>query len=318
MEPGNNEQGQPTAANPALEGLPQDRRGLGEGALPDGGKRKDRKWTVVLVVAVIVFVCAIGALIAIGLSYFQGQQKYQELEQYASVASTEDAEVPEEKPLASLTVDWASLLERNPDTVAWLFVPNTAINYPVVQGEDNEYYLTHDFNGDKGWIANYGAIFMDSSNKPNWSDDAYFIYGHHMNDGSMFADLAGMLDQARFDECRTAYVLSPTGNFRLRTFAVIHCAADDAIVQPRFGSRAEMTAYVQDKIDRSVVKCDDIPAADKMRMIFAFATCDNASDRRYVLYAYVEGTTTEGLKGSVGVVEGDDAPELENELWIEE
>lgn len=261
-------------------------------------KKNGGVWRAVFVIALIVFLASVVALGVIAYSYFQGQAKYNETAQKAGL----DASDVSAAPLAELNVDWKALLEANPDTVAWVLMPNTSINYPVVRGADNEYYLTHDFDGEAGWLANYGAVFMDYRNNPNWSDQQYFIYGHHMNDGSMFADLAGLTDQARFDECRTVYMLSPHGNFKLRTFAMVHDSADAAIVQTSFANPADMAAYIQDKIDQSVVNPGEIPAASAIKQAFAFATCDNMyADGRYILYAYVEQTTAEGLTGDLGI-----------------
>ena len=199
-------------------------------------------------------------------------------------------------------------------------MPKTAINYPVVRGEDNEYYLTHDFDGEAGWLANYGAIFMDYRNKPDWSDQSYFIYGHHMNDGSMFSDIAGMTDQARFDECRVIYLLTPTGNFKLRTYALLHVPGDDKIVMTNFGSPEEMMAYIQDKIDQSVVNPGTIPEASQIKKSIALATCDNLyTDGRYLLFAYVEETSAEGLVGELGIsTQGGEAEGFVNDLKMEE
>jgi len=272
-----------------------------DGAVRQDGRKRRKAWTAVFAISLVVLVCSLAALGVIWFSYFQGQQKYHALEDYAQVDKADDGP-------AALTADWESLMVMNSETVAWLFMPNTVINYPVVRGGDNDYYLTHDFGGEEGWLASYGAIFMDCRNNPDWSDELYFIYGHHMNDGSMFADLAGMTDQGRFDECRTIYLLSPNGNFKLRTFALVRCPATEAIVQASFGSAEDRASYVQDKIDRSLVQVDDIPPIDAMGKLFAFGTCDNVADGRYVLYAYTEATTVEGLHGEVGP---------ESELWIE-
>ena len=255
----------------------------------DAAKGKRNVWTVVLVVAAFVLVASLAALGVIAYSYFQGQQKYDKLEEYVSpVQAASPVKTADDGETASdaFTVDWDSLKAINSDTVAWLLVPNSAINYPVVRGSDNDYYLTHDFEGVQGWLANYGTIFMDYRNSPIWSDQCYFLYGHHMNDGSMFADIAGMRDQARFDECRTLYLMSPSKNFNLRSFALIRCSADDSIVQQSFESPEAMAAYVQDKIDRSIVSVPDAPAADSVTQVFAFSTCDNVGDGRYVLFAY--------------------------------
>lgn len=278
-------------------------------------KRKGgRGWRAVFVIALIVLIASLATLGVIAFSYLQGQWKYGKVADDAGF-DPNDATTS----ISEVSVDWEALLEVNGDTVAWLYVPNTSINYPVVRAEDNDYYLTHDFDGSQGWLANYGAIFMDYRNKPDWSDQSYFIYGHHMNDGSMFSDVAGMTDQARFDECRTLYLLTPTGNFKLRTFAMLHVSADDKIVQTGFESAEDMAEYVQDKIDQSVVDPGSIPDAAKIEKTVALATCDNLyTDGRYILYAYVEETTAEGLTGVLGIsTEDGQANGFVNDLMME-
>lgn len=265
-------------------------------------KRKRTAWTIVLAIASIVLVVALVALGVMWYSYFQGRQKYDGVEKIASTESLETALIAEED-IERIHVDWDSLRAANPDTVAWVYVPGTDISYPVVKGHDNYYYLTHDFDGDAGWLANYGSIFLDCENNPDWSDASYFIYGHHMNDGSMFAALVDMADQSYFDAHRTVYLLSPQGNFCLRGFAVVHCAPEEEIVMHAFDSATEQKRYVQDKIDRSQVVAKDTPAAADMKKTFAFATCDNESWGRYILYCYPVRSDAAGLSGSVGIDE---------------
>ena len=275
------------------------------------GKKKRGPWGIVFIVALIVFICSIAALALIAFSYCQGQQKYE------GVARDAGLDVMPEDP-STLVIDWNALLAVNPDTVAWVYVPNTVINYPVVQGQDNDHYLTYDFDGAEGWLADYGAIFLDYRNAPDFSDKASFIYGHHMNDGSMFAELANFDNQERFDECRTVYLLTPMTNYRLRTFALLHVDATDELVQNEFADDEEFTEYVQDKIDRSVVNVGRIPAAKDMGRIFALATCDDFGSGRYVLYAYIEDEKASGLTGTVGISQEDgEAVGFEDDLSAE-
>ncbi len=248
-------------------------------------------WRMVFVIAVLVLLVSVAALGSIALSYFLGQQKYNALSHHLDATS----EAAQADPLLA-TVDWKGLLEANPDTVAWVYIPNTDINYPVVRGADNEYYLSHDFDGTQGWLASFGTVFMDYRDVPDWTDQAYFFYGHHMNDGSMFADIAAMADQGFFDSARTIYLYSPAGNFKLRSYSLIHCSADDPLVQVMFPSEEALAAYVQDKMDRSIVQAGQVPAADAIGKSFAFSTCDNYSMGRYVLFSYIEETTVFNLR----------------------
>ncbi|MBQ9001059.1 MAG: class B sortase [Eggerthellaceae bacterium] len=249
----------------------------------DRAHRKRSRWSTVLAISVAVLVASLVMLGVIGFSYMQGQTKNARMAEHANLVAIEK-EFKEE----NFRIDWDALRAVNPDTVGWLYVPGTSINYPVVRGVDNDYYLTHDFTREQGWLAQFGSIFLDWRNNPNWTDQAYFIYGHHMNDGSMFADIARLSDQSRFDASRTVYLLSPNGNFKLRSFALIHCASDDPLVQISFSSAGDFASYVQDKMNRSIVYAGGVPSAADIHKSFAFATCDNYSSGRYVLYAYVE------------------------------
>lgn len=254
---------------------------------PDGLSRlrKRNPWAIALAVAGVLFAAA---LVAFGLSwcgYYQGQRQYAEI---ADLAGADDlAGASAGGNPSGRDIDWDALAEVNPDVVAWVVVPGTRVSYPVARTSDNEYYLTHGFGGESGPLSGYGAIFMDYRNDPDWNDEGYFLYGHHMNDGSMFSDVAALADQGRFDTCRAVLVLTPTRDFELRTFSVIHCADDDAIVETSFSAPADKAAYVQDKMDRSVVGVpEDVPPAADIADYFALATCDDASTGRYVLYAY--------------------------------
>lgn len=282
------------------------RHGSGGGRGPENGapRKKSGPWRVVFWIALVVFVVALVALGAIAFSYWQGQQTYN---QVAEEGFTPPADI-EGTSLADITVDWEALKAINPDTVGWIYIPGTVVNYPIVQTTDNEKYLTHDFQGSEGWIATFGAIFLAAENAADFSDANNIVYGHHLNDGSMFACLAGFDNVADFEAHRTVYVLTPQGNFKLRTFSLVHVAADDPLAQTAFADKAEQTAYIQDKIDRSEVTPSDLPAAADLTQTFAFATCDNLpSDGRYVLYSYIEDTTVANASALAAGTDGAEA-----------
>ena len=82
--------------------------------------------------------------------------------------------------------DFQKLGQMNPDTVAWIYGPDTVIDYPVVQGTDNAYYLNHTVDRTESII---GSIFMECTNKPDFTDDVTVLYGHHIKAGTMFSSL---------------------------------------------------------------------------------------------------------------------------------
>lgn len=288
-------------AAPATYGVAGNGGGRGgKGKGQGGGKKKGGPWRIVFWAALVVLVVALVALGAIAFSYWQGQNAYDSVAQevFEPPADIEGA------ALADITVDWDKLKAINPDTVGWVYIPGTAVNYPIVHTTDDEKYLTTDFNGQQTWGATYGSIFLSAANAADFSDANNIVYGHHLNNGSMFAAITGFDNADQFNAHRTAYVLTPQGNFKLRTFSLVHVAADDPLAQTAFASGEERTAYIQDKIDRSVVAASDVPSPADIAHMFAFATCDNLpSDGRYVLFSYIEESTVP----NVAAVGGTDA-----------
>ena len=115
----------------------------------------------------------------------QSNQVYSGLEEYVRRPDTTPdtdfysppSQDDEEAPILIPDIDFASLQEINPDIVGWLYCEDTPIHYPVVQGEDNSYYLKHLFDGT--YNAN-GCLFLDSRVKNDFSEAYSIIYGHHM------------------------------------------------------------------------------------------------------------------------------------------
>ncbi len=109
-----------------------------------------------------------------------------------------------------ITVDFDALLEINPDVIGWLYCPDTVINYPLVQGEDNDYYLHRLINGTPN---NNGTLFVDEQNSAGFSDENTVIYGHHMRNGSMFGYLENYEQQSYYEAHPVVYLLTPEGNY---------------------------------------------------------------------------------------------------------
>lgn len=268
------------------------------------GRSRKNPWRVVFVVSLVVLIAALIGLGAIAFQYLSQQRAYDDLEQYASLSDSGN------KTLAELSVDWDSLQAINPDIVAWIYIPNSPINYPVVQGSDNEEYLHKAFDGSTGWLASAGTIFLDSANAADFSDRNSALYGHHMNDGSMFASLSNWQNNDEFNAHRDIYVLTPQGNYRLKTFALVKTTGDDALVQTNFSSDESYLSYIQDKLDRSVTTQEgEVLSAADIRQSMLFSTCEySQADGRAVLFAAVVETTvlsdpyvTSTTQGSTGI-----------------
>mgnify|MGYP000828043125 FL=1 len=257
------------------------------GSQAHSSRSRKNPWRVVFVVSIIVLIAALIGLGAIAFQYISQQRAYDDLEQYASISDAENVS------LADLTVDWDALRAVNPDIVAWIYIPDSPVNYPVVQGQDNQEYLHKAFDGSTGWLASAGTIFLDSNNASDFSDRNSALYGHHMNDGSMFASLSDWQNNDEFNSHRDIYLLTPQGNYRLKAFAMVKTTGTDALVQTTFSSEESYRSYIQDKLDRSVVTQEgDVLGASDITQSMLFSTCEySQADGRAVLFAAVVETT---------------------------
>lgn len=257
------------------------------GSQAHSSRSRKNPWRVVFIVSIIVLIAALIGLGAIAFQYLSQQRAYDDLEQYASISDAENVS------LADLTVDWDALRAVNPDIVAWIYIPDSPVNYPVVQGQDNQEYLHKAFDGSTGWLASAGTIFLDSNNASDFSDRNSALYGHHMNDGSMFASLSDWQNNDEFNSHRDIYLLTPQGNYRLKTFAMVKTTGTDALVQTTFSSEESYRSYIQDKLDRSVVTQEgDVLGASDITQSMLFSTCEySQADGRAVLFAAVVETT---------------------------
>ncbi len=292
------QQARSASSRPSVQRQAQGRRPGQQGYAPAQGgarygrdmvgkqKKKGGPWRVVFWIALVVFIGALIALGVIAFSYWQGQDKYSSI---ATEAFEEPADI-EATALSDVVIDWDALKAINPDTVGWVYVPGTMVNYPIVHTDNNDKYLKTDFLGETNWLASYGAIFLAAENAADFSDANNIVYGHHMNDGSMFAQFADFRDEGTFNEHRTVYIFTPERNYKLTTFSLVVVDASDPLAQPSFADAEELQSYVQDKMDRSTVTPDPATvAADGVEKMFAFVTCADysATNDRIVLFANV-------------------------------
>lgn len=113
-------------------------------------------------------------------------------------------------------MDIAALREVNPDAVGWICIPGGDISYPILQGEDNDYYLHHTW--EKKWNSG-GSIFLDWRGGRDFGDFHTLIYGHRMRNGTMFAPLSRYAEQAYWEEHPCIYIADGERVLRYEIFA---------------------------------------------------------------------------------------------------
>ena len=176
----------------------------------------------------------------------------------------------------TVSVDFNSLLIENKEVVGWIKLDDTSIDYPVVQHDDNDYYLKHSFDystNDAGWI------FMDYRNQYHFLDFNTIIYGHGRRDGSMFGSLFKALDQDWISDEKHQIIHFTTLNhsYLFRIFSVYYIDTTDDYININYDE--ELLKRV---IQRSFYSFDsDITLDDK---ILTLSTCYN-NDKKLVVHA---------------------------------
>lgn len=180
-----------------------------------------------------------------------------------------------------IEVDFDYLQEINPDIVGWIFMENGKINYPIVQGTDNNYYLVR--LPDKTWNR-LGSIFMEYENKPDFSDDTTVLFGHNMLDESMFGSLKYYREQWYYDENPHMYIFAPHATYRLEIFAgYVVKEKDIGSLHQTFESIEEKRKFVADSILRSTFE-SNVHIDDDDRIVSLFTCTYDYADARYVVH----------------------------------
>lgn len=143
----------------------------------------------------------------------------------------EESEMEEEDPprepdaneAALLEMDLVALQQSNPDVRGWIAIPDTVISYPIVQGTDNSYYLNHTWNHE--WNS-AGSIFLEHQISPDFSDYNTLIYGHRMNNGTMFTGLHDYKSLELWQTHSYVYILTPTGVSCYQVYAAYEAPVD--------------------------------------------------------------------------------------------
>lgn len=181
-------------------------------------------------------------------------------------------------------IDWDALPTS---VVAWVRVPGTTVDYPIVQGrpESPDFYLTHDAGGER---SAWGAPYIDAGCAQGAESPLVIVYGHHMSDGTMFAPLAQYSSRDFAEGHRTIRVYTHERAFELEVFAADVVDASTEGKRTDFADAAELDAYLGDKLSRCEVILEE-PA--DVAEAWAFVTCSyQTSNSRTVVYAKeVEG-----------------------------
>ena len=209
-------------------------------------------------------------LILISILIFSGYKIYLKLSEYKKADNVYN-ELREQSSSANNKHN--ELTSLNEDYRFWINIENTNIDYPVVQGEDNDYYLTHDFN--KNYLAS-GSIFMDYRN--SFEDDkSVIVYGHHMRNKTMFGELANFKDESFFKNNNLIEVEYKNKTYTYEVFSVyVADLSSDDYLKVEFNDDSDFEDYINYITNRSMYDSDvNVSSDDKIITLY---TCSYEFD----------------------------------------
>ena len=190
-----------------------------------------------------------------------------------------ETEPVENRVVAPIQVDFDALLAENPDVIAWLYSPDTPIHYPVVQGEDNAYYINHLLNGKSNGS---GTLFLDYRNEADLSHWNSVIYGHNMKNDSMFGTLTDYKKQAYYDAHPKMYLLTPEGDYVIHLVAGLVTPSDSDVYSALYPDEEEKEQLLKKWLSASTFQAEWEPSPDDR--FITLSTCSyEYSNARYVL-----------------------------------
>ena len=280
------------------------------------GNKNARVWKIVAVVLLMAaLVCAIVAC-AGKANQESAEEVYEDLagqttknqsdasseeqqkEPETSVESSESSEEPEPEeespykeledmgvPIPEKEINFSNMQENvNEDIYAWIYIPDTAIDYPVLQHPtDNTYYLNYNLDGSRGYP---GCIYTEDYNKKDFSDPVTVMYGHNMKDGSMFAGLHKFVDNEYFTEHPYVYVYTPDGMLVYQIFAAYEYTDQHLLYTYDFSDKEIFAKYIEKVKDTRSMGAiiDEEVEVDTESHILTLSTCmANKPNNRFLV-----------------------------------
>ena len=264
-------------------------------------KKRKKIW---LVLFLIFLICLIVCVFFLIKPYFTGENGSFNIGSVITNISDEPTEPA--LPEVEAKKDFTELQLQNPDIYAWIYIPGTPVDYPILQNPDDNYYLRKDAYTKKYSIK--GCIFTEVVNKKDFTDRNTIIYGHSgIRDHSFFTDLQLLSNAKNFEKIRNIYIYTPKKEFVYEIFAVAPHSDEHLMYTYDWDSKDEYDGFFEklySLIDTRVRFLNETkPDFDTDRMI-TLSTCLDGNHRngRYLVFGRlieeynIKGAINNGLQ----------------------
>ena len=234
---------------------------------------KTKKWSIVFFISLIIFLIAISVLFY-HLFFKNKSNDESGVISFPEVSSVEPVKNP---------INFAALKSENDDIYAWITIPNTQVDYPIVQSaSDDSFYLDH--NSNQKYDVN-GSIYTERKNNKDFSDPNTLIYGHNMKNGSMFASLHKFEDPEFFEQNKYIYIYTENSMLTYEIYAAYRYDNRHILNSFDFSDKEVFKNYIETtknptSLTRNIRNETSITENDK---IITLSTCLGINTQRYLV-----------------------------------
>lgn len=238
------------------------------------------KWIIKILEIVFIIIIIISAWKIIEWLK-ENKENKQIVENIKMDIKEEKVNIKETKGIVRYRVDFKSLKEKNNDAIGWIKVKGTNVDYPVVQTENNSFYMNHNF--DKKYNK-AGWIFADYRNSLDGTDKNVILYGHNRRNEEMFGSLKHVLNPEWYQKEENKYItfITETENYTYEVFSAYQIENEDYYLETDF-ENGEFKKFIDIIKQRSVHNFN--VKVTEMDRILTLSTCANNSAYRIVVHA---------------------------------
>lgn len=238
-------------------------------------KTKKIVWISALLILIILAIISSINIIKWHLNNKENEDILKEISEAIKIDETQENE-------NKYIINFNRLKEQNSDTIAFIKVNGTNVEFPVVQTINNDYYLTHNFNKD---YNSAGWIFADYRNKLDGTDKNIIVYGHNTKGNTMFSSLNNILKEEWYNNEENYKIIFITENEYAiyEVFSIYKIEKEDYYIQTSFNDDEDYAKFIRTIKERSIKDFNtEVNAEDN---ILTLSTCANNNDYRIVLHA---------------------------------
>lgn len=205
--------------------------------------------TILEVLFALIFLFAVFQAGRILYSYHEGDDFYEQ-SQNTYLSEEDGSDTAQTERRLGFRVDLAALQKVNPDIKGWIYIPDTAISYPLLWSESDNTYLRTTYTGD---YSVFGSIFFSHLSSPDLTDQHTLIYGHNTKNGSMFGGLKKYKEQAYYEAHPYIYLIMKGRTYKYQIKSAFTAETSDDVYILTYPEAGSFAAWYSDILTRSVI-----------------------------------------------------------------